>query len=244
MSLEFLQVDQAVEHGGRRPLARSPMEGVARAAGARFEVREGWNVAVAYATPTGATTSTVGFTDTSHLGKVEVRADVEVLPRVLAAAGLGALSFGTALRRDDAWWCPVTPDRALALGDAPALRARLEQAAAGVEGYVSVVDITTTHAALTLTGPQARETFARFTALDLRPRSAPVGAFRPGSVARSPGFVLREGEERYVMLFGAALGEYVWEQVADAASHLGGAPVGVDSLPAIEAALEGVSAHA
>ena len=45
----------------------------------------------------------------------------------------------------------------------------------------------------------------------------PVGAFRPGSVARTPGYVLREDDERFLMLFGWALGEYVWTVVADAA---------------------------
>ena len=32
------------------------------------------------------------------------------------------------------------------------------------------------------------------------------------------------------MLFGAALGQYVWTVVADAAGTLGGGPVGVDAL--------------
>jgi len=49
-----------------------------------------------------------------------------------------------------------------------------------------------------------------------------------------PGAILREAEERYLMLFGAALGRYVWTVVADAALHLGGAPVGVDALVSIE----------
>jgi hypothetical protein len=37
------------------------------------------------------------------------------------------------------------------------------------------------------------------------------------------------------MLFGAALGQYVWTTVADAAGHLGGGPVGVDALPPLDA---------
>lgn len=242
MTLEFLEPDAAVEHGGRTVLARSPMEGQARAAGARFEAREGWNVPVAYAASDGAGAASVGWADTSHLRKVEVCAREEPVRRVLAAAGGGVrLELGTAQRIDGAWWCPVTPERALVLGGDATLRDRLEQAAQDEAEFVSVVDLTTTYAALTLVGPRAREAFARFTALDLRPKVTPVHAFRPGSVARTPGYVLREEEDRYLMLFGAALGHYVWEQVADAATHLGGGPIGADALAPLE---EGASSHA
>ena len=84
------------------------MERQARAAGARFEERDGWNVAVGYGTPeqeSVACTSTVGWCDVSHLGKLE-----------LHGAGVASaleLELGTATRRDGAWWCPLTPDRAL-----------------------------------------------------------------------------------------------------------------------------------
>jgi glycine cleavage system aminomethyltransferase T len=115
-----------------------------------------------------------------------------------------------------------------------ALRAGLEEAAASSAGPASVIDVTTAFAALTVVGPLAGELFARFSAVDLRPAVMPPGGFRPVSVARTPGTVLREGEQRYLMLFGAALGQYVWTVVADAAGHLGGAPVGVDALPSLD----------
>jgi heterotetrameric sarcosine oxidase gamma subunit len=142
------------------------------------------------------------LTDLSHLGKLEVH----------GSAGI-ALELGTAMREGETWWCPVTRERTLAIcpaGETAALRRRLEETAA-------VVEVTTAYAALAISGPFAREVFARFCAIDLRPAVMPVGAFRPGSVARTPGMVLREAEDRYLMLFGAALGEYMWTVVTDAA---------------------------
>jgi glycine cleavage system aminomethyltransferase T len=180
-------------------VARSPMEGQALAAGARMELRDGWNVAVAY--PGAAPDAPVAWADVSHVRKLEV-------------AGRHELSFGTATRTNGAWWCPVTRERTLVIGSAD----------------VEALEVTTTLAALAIVGPQARELIARFCALDLRPQSMPVAGFRPGSLARTPGYVLREDSDRFLMLFGWALGEYMWTVVADAAEALGGAPVGVDAL--------------
>jgi glycine cleavage system aminomethyltransferase T len=191
-SFEFLEPSGAA-------VARSPMEGQALAAGARMEVRDGWNVAVEY--PGAPAHAPVAWADVSHLRKLEV-------------TGRHELAFGTASRIERAWWCPVTRERTLVIGGA------------GVEG----LEVTTTLAALVIVGPQARELLARFCALDLRAQSVPVGGFRPGSVARTPGYVLREDAERFLILFGWALGEYLWTVVADAASGLGGAPMGVDAL--------------
>jgi heterotetrameric sarcosine oxidase gamma subunit len=222
---------------GPEAQARSPMEREARAAGARIERRGGWNVAVAFGAAEEERErcrSAVGFADHSHLGKLELQARAEDL------AGLAALELGTATRADGAWWCPYTPERAIVLCEpeaAPELRERL----ASASGQVSVTDVTTAHAALTLVGPLARELFARFTAADLRDPVTPVRGFRPVSVGRVPGAILREDDDRWLMLFGAALGRYMWTVVADAAGHLGGGPVGTDALAAVDEPMEVVS---
>jgi glycine cleavage system aminomethyltransferase T len=182
-AFEFLEVSGDA-------VARSPMEGQALAAGARFEVRDGWNVAVSY-----PTNGSLTWADLSHLRKVEVHGRHDIV-------------LGQASTANGSWWCPVTRDRTLVIGDGDA------------EG----LDVTCSFAALSVAGPGVREVFARFCALDLREREMPIGAFRPGSVARTPGYVLREDEDRFLMLFGWALGEYMWGVVADAAASLGGAP--------------------
>jgi glycine cleavage system aminomethyltransferase T len=187
-------------------LARSPMEALAVNAGARMEARDGWNVAVSY--PAASFGEAVSWCDTSHLPKLQLQGALDP-----------SLPFGTAVRRDGAWWCRLTEGRALVVGARPEVPSELE-----------VVDVTSVFASLTIAGPLARECFARFCALDLRPSVTPVGALRPGSIARQPGTLICEADDRYLILFGWATAEYVWSVVADAASSLGGGPVGVDQL--------------
>jgi glycine cleavage system aminomethyltransferase T len=202
VSLEFLSPAPSA-------IARSPMEREALAAGATLEQRDGWNVAVGFEGEQGHL-STVAFADRSQIGKLEL-------------VGEHGLEVGLAHRRDDAWWCPTSSERALVLCE-PDRTAALRDALEGA------VDLTSAMGALTIAGPLAPETFARFTAIDLRPQVTKPGDWRPGSVARTPGGILCEAEDRYLMLFGAALGQYVWTVVDDAARHLGGGPVGADAL--------------
>ena len=206
--------------------AKTPMERLARAAGARFERRDGWNVAVDYGEPSAERTrikQTVGFADRSWIRKLELHGEA-------VTESLG-LSLGTAERRaDGASWCPVTLTRALVLGG-PSTQHELE-----LPDGVSTVDLTCGLAAMTLVGPGCREVLARFCAIDVRPAVAPVHAFRPGSVARTPGYVLVEAPDQLLIMVGWALGEYLWEVVADAAEDLGGGPVGADALAERESA--------
>jgi heterotetrameric sarcosine oxidase gamma subunit len=217
---------------GEGAVARSPMEPKTSAAGARFEVRDGWNVAVEYA---GAPSDKVGWADVSHLPKLELQGPADAIDAVAGTT----LPFGTAVRQDGAWWCRLTSTRALVIGPPPTHEAR-----PALEG-VTVVDVTTNFAAMTIAGPLASEVFARFCALDLRPAVTPVGALRPGSIGRQPGILIHESEDRFLFLSGWATGEYMWSIVADAGEHLGGRPIGADALamlPGPEPAQEGVRA--
>jgi heterotetrameric sarcosine oxidase gamma subunit len=229
-SLAFLSPSPAVA-------SHSPMERYAIDAGATMEERDGWNVAVSFPDEERAL-STVGFADLAHIGKIEVQASAEDLGSIVAAATGGAsLQLGRATRADDAWWCPYSPTRAVVLCAAArtaALRDRLTASAADASGMATVIDLTSAQGAMAILGRLAREVFARFTAIDLRPQVMPVNAFRPGSVARTGGAILCEAPDRYLMLFGAALGQYVWTVVDDAARHLGGGPIGHNALPPLD----------
>ncbi|HUA05366.1 MAG TPA: hypothetical protein VMB27_15785 [Solirubrobacteraceae bacterium] len=200
MSLSFLSPASA----DGTAVARSPMERKARAAGARFEDRDGWNIAVEYPGE-DRVGETVGWTDMSHLRKLEIQG--EDVPGEL----------GEAKREGDAWICQLTPTRALLIGGDHA-------------PPPGAVDVTTCFAALTIFGPLAREVIARFCALDLRPQVAPPGSFRPGSIARQPGMIVVQDTDRFLLLFGWAVGEYVWTVVEDAARSLDGGPVGSPAL--------------
>jgi heterotetrameric sarcosine oxidase gamma subunit len=244
MSLEFLSPDAATESARFTPVARSPMHRRAAAAGARFAVRDGWSVATDYGAPADeaqACHDSGAWIDVSHLGKLEVQAQAADLRAIAAACAEGIeLEIGRAARAAGAWWCPVTPTRMLVLCQPQGLgrlRDAVTDAAAGSSGYASVTDLTSAFGALTLAGPRARDIFARFCAIDLRPQGTPLAGLRPGSIARQPGVILREGGERFLFLFGAAVAEYMWAVVDDAGRHLGAIPAGVDALEPVDDAL-------
>jgi len=201
--------------------ARSPLAAAASADGAQLGLRGGWEVPVTFADPeaeTRAIAETVGVADASQLPTYERQGAADLVEDNLVPAG-------GALRRAGAWLCPFHARRALVVdGPSP-----------GSEW----LDVTSAYAGLSLLGPLGRDVFARISALDLRPSRSPVGALRPGSVARTPAIVLRESDDVYLLLFGAAYAEYMWTTVLDAARRLGGAPVGVDSARATRLAALG-----
>jgi glycine cleavage system aminomethyltransferase T len=238
MSFEFLAADAtAVAVDGERPEPRSPIEWEHRAAKARLGTRAGWRVVTGYGAAraeAAACRSSVGVADLSFLGKLELQGEAGVVEAIVAEfAGGAQLTPGQAALADGTWWCPISAERVLAVTPPEAtasVRAAVEAQAAAQAGFVSVHELTTALCSNAVAGPLARETFARTTALDLRPQRFPEAAFAPVSVARIPGMILREHGDRFLHLFGAGYAHYVWTVFTDAATQLGGRAVGTDAL--------------
>lgn len=201
------------------PAAASPLEPWLLEAGARFEERDGWRVAVDFGSPAEeleACRGAVGIADRSAMGKLELQARPDAL-----AAALGRL-----LPLDGALVWHFSPDRALAVCEpaaTPGLRARLDAADAGM------VDLTAGLAAFELRGPAARALLERLTALDVRAGSLRPGAVRPGRVAHVPATLACLAPDAFLVLVGSPEAPDAWEIVLDAGAPLGLRPVGEEA---------------
>jgi len=244
MSLKFLSADEAQVQGAFTPLLQSNIEAELVDAGAQIEERDGWRVAANYGDTIAekkACADSVGVAELSSLGITELLANPAVIEAITTEVAGTAAKLGEAVFAAGAWWCTVKPDRVLAItssGDTASLRGRLEAAADARSELTSVTDLTSTLTTFSVSGPLARDTFARITALDLREREFPLRGFLPGSIGRVPGLLLRQGPDSFLHTFGAASAQYMWESVIDAAEELGGRPVGIDALGPLGGAVE------
>jgi heterotetrameric sarcosine oxidase gamma subunit len=192
-------------------------------------VHDGFEIAAEFAgtaAERGWIATTVGVRDASHLRIAELQAAPAVVSRALGGDAAGP---GLATARDGAWWCRLHPGRLLVVGLAGPLPGAGDVTSSLAEVLPGAVDVTSSLAGLRVEGPLARETIARFCALDLRDRVTPVGGMRPGSIARTPGIVIRESQDVFLLLFGWAYSDYLWEVAIDAAESLGGGGVGADA---------------
>jgi sarcosine oxidase subunit alpha len=214
MTLEFL----SPAAGGAT--AASPLEPWTAAAGARFEERDGWRVAIDYGDPeaeSAARREGVAIADRSALGKLELQGGRERIDGVLDG-----------VRLDSGFVWRSSPDRALVVCE-PAARAGLITELDG-DG-TTLVDLSAGLAAIELGGPLARELLERLTALDVRPEGFAAGEVRAGVVARVPAALARIDEHAYLLLVASPQAPDVWEMVLDVGAGLGLRPVGEEARP-------------
>jgi heterotetrameric sarcosine oxidase gamma subunit len=221
----------------------SPLRERARQAGARFAIRDGWEVASSYgavAAEVAACRSTAGIADQSHVGKLELEAPGAALRACIAHQAGGALEPGIARADGPRWWCPLGDQRALVLvehGPVDILGGALERELGPAGG--SVADVSSQFAAVAIAGPRARALLARVTEIDLARGALSEGGFRVGPVTDVPAMLLRERDDRFLLLCGSADAEYLWLALSDAGRPLGVVHVGVEALERLAAVRPG-----
>jgi glycine cleavage system aminomethyltransferase T len=167
-SLDFLSPDRARADLGFAPVAKSSMERRQREAGATFEERDGWLVAVSLPHEQEHLRH-AGIVDLSHLGKAEVTGSVP--PPVV----------GESLRH------AITRNKAIVLsaaGQGAAVRARLAEAGA------RVLDVTGALSALAVVGPDAAAVMRRLTHLHAFPASGDVSHVTAHVLVRPGGYLI------------------------------------------------------
>jgi len=216
VSLSFLSVDAATDHGDIDPVAVSAIERAQRDLGATFEERSGWLVPVSI--PGEEERAAVGIADLSHLTKLEVR-PADAPSGDWLNPGTSANEPGARLQPATGTpvWYGISPRRALVLC-APQLAASVREQL----GDRFSLDVTGAYSVIAIVGPEADTVLRRMTHIDHFPSG--------GEIAHVQGHVLR-CEGGYWVLCAQELGQFVWEVAVDRASALGGGSIGVDALP-------------
>ena len=161
MSLSFLSVDAAADHGDIHPVAVSAIERAQRDLGATFEERGGWLVPVSI--PGEEERAAVGIADVSHQTKLELR------------------PAGEPIEGDGITWYAISPRRALVL-----CRPGLGDSVRGRVGDRSSLDVTGAYAVIAIVGPEADTVLRRLTHIDHFPSGGEI-AHVQGHVLRCEG---------------------------------------------------------
>ena len=161
MSLSFLSVDAAADHGDIHPVAVSAIERPQRDLGATFEERGGWLVPVSI--PSEDQHAAVGIADVSHQTKLELR------------------PAGEAIEGDGITWYAISPRRALVL-----CRPQLGDSVRGRVGNRSSLDVTGAYSMIAIVGPEADTVLRRLTHIDHFPSGGEI-AHVQGHVLRREG---------------------------------------------------------
>ena len=164
MSLPFLSVDAASDHGDIHPVAVSAIERVQRDLGATFEERGGWLVPVSHPNEEEHLAS-VGVVDLSHFTKLEIR------PAGEPATGRGVV------------WYPISPRRALCFCHRPELGSVEAQL-----GDRFVLDVTGAYAMLAIFGPEAETVLRRLTHLHDFPKGGEIAHITGHVLEQPPGY--------------------------------------------------------
>jgi heterotetrameric sarcosine oxidase gamma subunit len=222
-----------------RSSSRVALEDLLADAGGAMVMRDGHRVATHFssvAAELAVCRRSVGLAERSDLGTLELRGRVAAVQAVLRQLAGQGLTPGAAVRASEAWWCLLTPHRALVLcpGEARgALFASLLDAAREAEG-ASAVDLSGDYAALLLIGPRAEQLVRSASLVADAAESLPVGGLHLVS-GRRPAVLLHEEPGRFLVLVPRSHACETWERLLRAGRPHGLACVGRNALELLRA---------
>jgi glycine cleavage system aminomethyltransferase T len=214
----------------------SPIPATCVAAGAMLGDRDGHTVVAHYGSVPGEIAvcmKSVGLADRSDLGTLELRAPTSLLDRALVdRLGDPPVAPGAARRLGGVWYLRLDSRRTLLVGPHSAL-ASSRMAGRGAErGDLSVRDIASSVAIISVIGPRA----GRLMAAAGLPDDLAIGAV--GRDPRDPSVVaiLRESQRRILVVVKVSGVDANWSRLLAAGEPLGAAFVGHEALTLLGAA--------
>lgn len=218
------------------PLQRSPLDQVARQAGAEFAPWGGWDVAQRYPGEPApgdlfASGRSVALVDESANSKlvVEGRGAAAFLGRLwnlpeLDQGRSAAAGPGRVYRlRLDQYLLHAPP------GSGPEAMAVLEAGLAATDGIMALTDITPGRAEVLLVGPDSAALLSRLCGLDFSAAQFPPGMALFTSVAKTRQLLIRADIDllpAYRLVGARSLAIYLWETIMTAGQDLGITPLG------------------
>lgn len=174
----------------------------------------------------------VGLADRSDLGTLELRAEQTLLDRVLTARlGDPAVAPGSARRLRDVWYVRLDARRTLLVGSHHALESGPMLGTLAERGDLTIRDIGSSVAMVTVIGPRA----LRLLAAAGLPDALPIGAVGRDPRDASVLAILRESQRRVLIVVRASGIDTMWSRLLTAGEPLGAAFVGAEALTLLEA---------
>ena len=174
----------------------------------------------------------VGIGDRHELAALEVRGEPGRLASAFEQAVGVPLASLQAVQADGAWWCPVAPDRVLALcepPERPAVAAVLDEVVTVVEG-ISWTDVSDDYEALAIVGPSSGQLLGRASAGESD--GLPDGGCRGVHIAAGFATLIHQGPTQFLALVPRAQAVCAWRTLAAAGDGLGLGYVGRHALDA------------
>lgn len=215
----------------KAPLRQSPLYHVLSQLGASFEAYHGWQMASCFTSQNEENETlktTVGISDVSWLGKIEIKGSQEYLDALTIAEGqVWNLARGHQFVACD-------PARNHEIARSVERQTTDRAAGSATEARcVHVIDVTSTYAGILLAGPRSRDVLQRLTAPDVSDAALPGGACLNAKVAGLHARVVRDDLDEtlaYWLFVGTEYAAYAWEAIMHAGNQFSITPVGYEAV--------------